>query len=887
MRSIPNATSRPRLLAVLSSVLCVAAATAQCAPQWVDGMGAPGAFFGSDVGSVAAATLWDPDGPGPESERLVVAGSFEGVGATRAASIACRDPLTGTWQSLATDPQVSNAPIHALATLPDGRLVAAGEFSAIGGVAASRIAAWDGSSWAPLGGGISGGSVFGLAVLSSGALVAGGSFTTAGGAPASRIARWDGAAWSQVGGGVGSTVRALLALPSGDLVAGGLFTTAGGAPANRIARWDGSAWHALGSGCASTVFALGRLASGDLVAGGAFTTAGGIAASKVARWDGSAWSGFGTGMNAGGTVYALAVLPGGDLVAGGEFVTAGGGAARNLARWNGTTWQAYGSGVDSPLAPSRVQAITVLGVGDLYVGGGFTVVDGRAAFSIARYAAGVWSSLAPGCDGAIHAMAVAPNGDRILAGDFRQIGSTVARSIARWDGSNWQPLGGGLDGPVRAVCVLPNGDVLAGGEFFAASAPAFLARWDGAAWLPLYGPHGVGVNGPVRALALLPGGSVAVGGSFTAAGTTPAGFLQPAFGLARWSGSNWATFPLWGSGTITDLAVRANGDLVVAGQGLAFVAGGNTVFDCVARWDGAAWHALGDPVAGSGIFMMSDPSLATAANGDVLLAGTMLLPSMLFTTGALGRWDGAAWTELGSTGLSTGGDMSAVVVLPDGDIVVGGDFEDVNGVSATGLARLRGATWSPVGGGLTRWTAWPGSTPGLVSCLQFLPDGTLWAGGDFLFAGAALARNLAEYVPACPATVASAGAGCPGPGGSNTLTAVTLPWVDTTLVTTGTGLPAPSFVLAVTSVTPVVPGLPLASVFAEALPGCDLRVSPDILDLLVCLGGTAQLSMYLPNTPPLVGVTFYQQMVPIEIDAGLAFLSITATNALALTAGIF
>ncbi|MBX3464137.1 MAG: hypothetical protein KF830_13265 [Planctomycetes bacterium] len=38
--------------------------------------------------------------------------------------------------------------------------------------------------------------------------------------------------------------------------------------------------------------------------------------------------------------------------------------------------------------------------------------------------------------------------------------------------------------------------------------------------------------------------------------------------------------------------------------------------------------------------------------------------------------------------------------------------------------------------------------------------------------------------------------------------------------------------------------------------------------------------------PPIVGVTFYHQMVPIEVDPFLAFQAITAGNGLQLTAGI-
>ena len=61
----------------------------------------------------------------------------------------------------------------------------------------------------------------------------------AGGVAASRIARWDGAAWSALGAGVNVDVRALAVGADGSLFAAGDFQTAGGRSARRIARWDG------------------------------------------------------------------------------------------------------------------------------------------------------------------------------------------------------------------------------------------------------------------------------------------------------------------------------------------------------------------------------------------------------------------------------------------------------------------------------------------------------------------------------------------------------------------------------------------------------------------------------------------------------------------------
>jgi hypothetical protein len=120
-----------------------------------------------------------------------------------------------------------------------------------------------------------------LAVLPNGDLVAGGDFTTAGGVAANRVARWNGTSWSPLGSGMSSFVSALAVLPNGDLVAGGQFTTAGGVAANRIARWDGSSWSPLGSGVNSSVIALAVLRTGDLVAGGYFD---GLRSAYWAHW---------------------------------------------------------------------------------------------------------------------------------------------------------------------------------------------------------------------------------------------------------------------------------------------------------------------------------------------------------------------------------------------------------------------------------------------------------------------------------------------------------------------------------------------------------------------------------------------------------------------------
>ena len=138
------------------------------------------------------------------------------------------------------------------------------------------------------------------------ALFAAGEFTTAGGVAAERVARWNGSSWSAPGSGVSDTVLALAVFDDGSgpaLYAGGEFTRAGGSVARHVAKWDGASWSPLGTGVSGTsddgVSALSVFDDGNglaLYAGGRFTLAGGMAVSHIARWDGASWEPLGGGV---------------------------------------------------------------------------------------------------------------------------------------------------------------------------------------------------------------------------------------------------------------------------------------------------------------------------------------------------------------------------------------------------------------------------------------------------------------------------------------------------------------------------------------------------------------------------------------------------------------
>src|SRR5678816_1136040 len=81
-----------RNLALACALLAPSFARAQCDPQWQPGGGLQGIG-----GTVYATTVWDPDGAGPLPSMLVAAGQFQYAGTVAASNIAA---WNGTaWQS--------------------------------------------------------------------------------------------------------------------------------------------------------------------------------------------------------------------------------------------------------------------------------------------------------------------------------------------------------------------------------------------------------------------------------------------------------------------------------------------------------------------------------------------------------------------------------------------------------------------------------------------------------------------------------------------------------------------------------------------------------------------------------------------------------------------
>ncbi len=514
-----------------------------------------------------------------------------------------------------------DANVSAVTVRPNGDVIAAGAFTHSGATAINRIARWDGAAWQGLGTGIiapDGLGVFALSSLDNGDLVAGGEFTNAGGLAAANVARWDGA-WHAMAAGFDSNVRAFTHWDSDGagplpvrLVAAGNFTA-------RAAIWSGSAWLNLTG--LSVIDALGTTAGGQLVAGSGLNNNGvyvrtgstwqvlgggakGVATSfaalpdgrlfvgggsfylvnssatptsNVGLWDGTSWTVPGSGFNH--EVWSLAPTPGGGLIAGGWFTGVDEQQRTDMvARWDGTRWSPMGTG---PYAPGAgVFEVFATQNGEVFAAGSFTRIGGTLANNIARWSGSAWVAMGTGITtGGVNTFAQLPNGNVVVGGNFTSAGGVPAVSLAVWNGSVWSAFGGSE----RAVQDMV---VTASGEFFTVNEPApgsttmFVRRWNGSAWENF----GTAFNRTslqyLGAIAALPGGGVVVGGRFTSSAD------GPMTNIAYWNGTQWAALGAGVSDPVVDIAVLEDGSIVALGRPTS---GTSRAW----RWNGSLWSDMG------------------------------------------------------------------------------------------------------------------------------------------------------------------------------------------------------------------------------------------------------------------------------------------------------
>ena len=502
------------------------------------------------------------------------------------------------------------------------------------------------------------------------------------------------------------TVTAIVMQPNGKILIGGSFTVVNGVIRNRIARInaDGSLDTTFDprAGADSTILDIALQPDGKILIGGVFGTVGSIFRSGVARLnpDGMVDTSFNAAVYiaADTVVYSLALLPNGKIIIGGYLFTQNT-ELTSVARLNSNG--SIDSSFNQPYAVS-VYKTAVQADGKILIGGSFTSIGGTARNRIARLNADgtLDAAFDPGTGANANVWSIELQaGDNILIGGFfTSINGAPVRSLARLNNNgslnSTFNTNSFVSGGVYTAKTLQSAKTLFGGSFVSIS-PSGTQR-DALAIIdsdnsfdPSLSVTTTGKSG-ARASIVQSDGKIIVSGYFSRINGANRGRIFRLNG----DGTLDASFNSGGTGAngeIYAMLLQPDNKIIIAGTFTSF---NGTSRNRIARinTDGSLDTAFnaGNTTNG-GVY-----GLAQQPDGKIIAVGNFLVNnSSGFNTGT------SSVVRLNSNGsrddsfpspiyytLGAVPFVEGVAVLPDGKIIIGGQFE-VRTFNSAGFSTVR------------------------------------------------------------------------------------------------------------------------------------------------------------------------------------------------------
>lgn len=354
-------------------------------------------FDAAIVGGWVNATTMQPDGA------VIIAGEFTSVLGVARRNVA-RIKTDGTLD-LSFDPS-PNAIVNCVAVQADGKILLGGNFNQVqpNGASTPIVMAhlvrlnpdgtvdlsFVGSGFFPN----PDAHVDCIAIQPDGKILLGGAFNYIGGGYHHGLARLDedGVADSFDAGITAGTlveVTCMVLQPDGKIVLGGYFDAVGGQPRNHLARVesDGSLDLAFDPNPDGYIASLALQRDGKIVVGGLYSSMGGTTRRNLARLHPTGLLDSTCDPRPNGTVWSLAMQTDGKILLGGAFTELEpGGAGLLIPRSHLARLKGDGTADPdfySPATDGVVGCVALKPDGKLWLGGGFTTVDGSARRSLA------------------------------------------------------------------------------------------------------------------------------------------------------------------------------------------------------------------------------------------------------------------------------------------------------------------------------------------------------------------------------------------------------------------------------------------------------------------------------------------------------------------------
>lgn len=579
-----------------------------------------------------------------------------------AAGLAVNSPTGGSVDFSFDAGSAVNGIVSAVAVQSDGRMLIAGLFTTVNGAVRNRIARLnpDGTTDFTFGHALAGAdnTINSVAVQSDGRVLIGGAFTNVNGVARARIARLhrDGsldAGFLNGLAGVNNTVLSVTVQTNDQPLIGGDFTTVNGTARARIARLNGdgsldTSFLSGLSGANNTVQSVAVQGDGLVLIGGAFTNINGIGRTRIARLfgDGNLDTNFLSGLaGADNTVFAVAPLTSGQVMVGGQFANFNGTARGRIARLNGNG-----------------------------------TLDTNFLSGLA------------GADNTVRSVAVQTNGQVLIAGIFTNVNGTARTRMARLNNNGTLDIGyqnglSGADSTVFSVTLQNDGQALISGQFATVNGAARsrMARLNGDGSLDAGFVNGLaGANNSIDTVAVQSDGKVLIGGTFTNISGTGYGRIAR-LNLDGTLDTNFLSGLAGADATVNSVVVQGDGQILIGGL---FNNVNGAARSRIARLntDGTLDTGFLNGLAGANGAVQT---VAWQTNGQVLIGGDFL--NVNGTARArIARLNSDGTLDTGFQNGEAGADLTvfSVAVQDDGQVVLGGNFTNVNGTARSRIARL-------------------------------------------------------------------------------------------------------------------------------------------------------------------------------------------------------
>ena len=474
--------------------------------------------------------------------------------------------------------------------------------------------------------------------------------------------------------------------------------------------------------------------------------------------------------NVTGTVNTMALQPDGKIIVGGNFTAFSPNGATTPVTRNYLARLNVDGSVDTTFDPEpngQILAVVRQPNGQILIGGYFTTLQPNGASattvrnSIARLNADgtLDATFDPNAHGQytsqVNSIAVQPNGQILIGGSFATLqpngasSPTAVQSLARLnaDGTLDATFLPNPNAQVDAIFVEPNGQILIGGAFTAIQpsgtttpiAEPFLARLNASGAVDTtFSPT---PNGQVAAITMQPDGQILAAGRFT--NVQPNGLALPVnvdfITRLNPDGSLDQSFLTNSAGAITSLIVQPDGKILIGGiiGVITQIGSGGFFVD----------HYLGrlNSNGSADTTFLPAPNytvnaLALQSDGKIVLGGafTQLQPNNILgatTRNSLARVNADGTLDNNFDPNAFGG-IGAFAMQANGQMLIGGVFNSVNGTTRSNLARLNAD-----GSVDATFNAAPNGT---VSAIVIQPDGKILIGGNFTSISLASAYYIAR-----------------------------------------------------------------------------------------------------------------------------------------------